>query len=298
MKDFRIAAVQMNAGLGRSAQNLEAHERYVAAASEAGAQLVVFPEQSISGHWAEPGFNAAAEAVPEGPSTRRLIELARGRGIFVGAGLAEASAGAVYNSYLLVGPEGLLGLQRKVHPSGDEYFYYRAGGSFEVFELPFARVGVNVCADCNYPESSRVAALKGAEVLLCPHAARCGPAPADAEEERRRVAAAKARRRKVDGVRAMDNALFVVVCDQVGVAGQVAAAGQFTGTRDVVHAGGCLNFKPDGELLAQSKTERFQEEMVLGDLAAADLAAARGRKCFNLTTRRPGAYRIIADRQV
>ncbi len=298
MKDFRIAAVQMNAGLGRSQENLKAHEGYVAAAAEAGAQLVVFPEQSISGHWAEPGFNAAAEAVPEGPGTRRLIELARARGIFIGAGLAEASAGAVYNSYVLVGPEGFLGLQRKVHPSGDEYFYYRAGGSFEVFQLPFARVGVNVCADCTYPESSRVAALKGAEVLLCPHAARCGPAPEDAQEERRRVAAAKARRRKVDGVRAMDNGLFVVVCDQVGLAGQVAAAGEFTHTRDVVHAGGCLILKPDGELLAESKTDRFEEEMVVADLAAADLAAARGRKCFNLTARRPGAYRIIADPEV
>jgi len=298
MKDFRVAAVQMNCPLGRNAESLARHADYVARAASAGADLVVFPEQSISGHWAEPGFNAAAEAVPDGPSTRELIALAAEHGLFIGAGIAESAAGAVYNSYAIVGPSGFVGLQRKVHPSGDEYFFYRAGGSFDVFELPFARVGVNVCADTNYPESARVAALKGAEVLLAPHAARCEAAPADVEEHRRRVAAAKARRRLVHAVRARDNGLFVVVADQVGVAGQVAARSAFTGTADVVHAGGVLIFKPDAELLAESATDRFEEEMVVADLAAADLASARGRPCFSLTNRRPGAYAIIADPNV
>jgi N-carbamoylputrescine amidase len=298
VNDVRVAAVQMNAGFGRNAENLDGHEGYITRAAEAGARLVVFPEQSISGHWAEPGFNKAAEAVPGGPSTQRLIQLCRQHGLYAGAGLAELSGGAVYNSYLLVGPDGFVGLQRKVHPSGDEYFYYRAGASFEVFDLPFCRLGVNICADTGYPESARVAALKGAEVLLCPHAARCGPAPENLQAERQRVRQRKDRAGKFGSVRAADNGLFLVDCNQVGVAGQVEVASGFTGTRDVVHAGGTMIFRPDGELLADSKTERFQEEMVLADLAAADLAAARGRKCFNLTTRRPGAYRIIADPQV
>ena len=298
MKDFRVAAVQMNSLLGRNAENLRLHVPYFEQAAEAGAQLVVFPEQSVSGHWAEPGFIQAAEPVPDGPSTRRLIELCREHDIYAAAGLAEAHAGAVYNSYLLVAPEGLLGVQRKVHPSGDEYFYYRRGGSFQVFGLPFARIGANICADCNYPESARVAALKGAEVLLAPHAARCGEAPADAEEEAKRVRASRQRAEKVNSVRAADNGMFVIYCNQVGVAGQVGAGSDFTGTRDVVHAGGVMIFKPDGELLAGSKAERFEDEMVVADLAAADLAAVRGRRCFSLTNRRPAAYGLIADPNV
>ncbi len=298
MNEFRIAVVQMNASLGRNAENLQLHESYIARAADAGARLVVFPEQSISGHWAEPGFNRAAERLPDGPSTQRLMELCRRHVLFVGAGLAELDSGAVYNSYLLIGPDGLAGVQRKVHPSGDEYFYYRAGGSFGVFDLPFCRVGVNICADCNYPESSRVVALKGAELLLAPHAARCGPAPKDGDEQCRRVRSNKDRAGRVSSVRAGDNGMFYVYCNQVGLAGQVKAGSEFTGTRDVVHAGGIMAFKPNGDLLAESRTDRFEDEMVVADLSAADLAATRGRKCFSLTNRRPGAYAVITDTSV
>jgi len=298
MKDFRIAAVQMNSALGDNAGNLARHEPFVAAAAEAGAALVAFPEQSISGHWAEAGANAAAEAIPDGPSTQRLIALAGQHDIYIAAGLAEQAAGAIYNSYLIVGPGGVAGAQRKVHPSGDEYFFYRAGGGFEVFDLPFARVGVNVCADCNYPESSRVVALKGAEVLLAPHAARCGPAPADAEAERQKVERNKRNTRRVNTMRASDNGLFVVYCNQAGLAGQLAKPSGFTGTRDVVHAGGVLIFGPDGEVLAESQAENFADEMVLADLSAADLADQRGRQCFSLNLRRPAAYKVITDENV
>ena len=98
MEDFRIAAVQMNAALGGNAENLARHEAYIAQAAGRGAGLVVFPEQSISGHWAEPGFNRAAEPVPDGPSTRRLVELCRRHDVYVAAGLAEQSGGAVTSS--------------------------------------------------------------------------------------------------------------------------------------------------------------------------------------------------------
>ena len=298
MKDVRVAVVQMNVAFGRNAESVDRHAQYVGQAAEAGAELVVFPEQSVSGHWAEPGSNAAAESIPDGPSTRRLVELAARHGVFVGAGIAESAAGAVYNAYLLIGPAGLIGVQRKVHPSGDEYFYYRAGGSFEVFDLPFGRVGVNICADISYPESARVVALKGAEILLAPHAARCGAAPADADEEADRVGKAKDQAARVGWARARDNGMFLIHCNQVGKAGEVAAASGFTGTADVVHAGGILIHKPDGGLLAESKATGFAPEMVVADLSAADLDATRGRKCFSLTNRRPAAYGIIADPNV
>ena len=298
MKDFRIAVVQMNCPLGKNAESMARHAEYVARASDERADLVMFPEQSISGHWADAGYNAAAESVPDGPSTQRLIELAANHGLFIAAGIGESAAGAVYNSYVIVGPEGFVGLQRKVHPSGDEYFYYRAGGGFEVIDLPFARVGVNICADGSYPESARVVALKGAEVLLSPHAARCGAAPENVEEEQQRVANAKAHRKLIDRVRARDNGMFVIVTDQVGLAGRTAKPSGFTGTADVVHAGGVVIIKPSAEIQAESRTDRFEEEMVVADLKAEDLMTVRGRKCFNLTNRRPGAYGIIADPKV
>jgi predicted amidohydrolase len=298
MKDFRIAAVQMNGLLGRVEENLAVHERYVARAAEAGAQLVIFPECSVEGQWCEPGSSVAAEPVPDGPSSKRLLDLARRHGLYVGYGLAESAAGAVYNTYAIVGPGGFVGLQRKVHPSGDEYFFFRAGSSFDVFDLPFGRLGVNICADNVFPESSRVCALKGAELLIAPHAARCGAAPKDVEEERVRVRDNMDYYRKRYWCRVVDNGFFLVYVNQSGVAGQVKETSAWTGTRDVVHAGGIMVFKPDGSMLAESKSDRFGEEMVVTDPRAEDLVALRGRKCFGLLTRRPGAYGIIADTTV
>jgi len=95
-----------------------------------------------------------------------------------------------------------------------------------------------------------------------------------------------------------DNGLFVVYCNQLGVAGQVERPSGFTGTRDVVHAGGVLIFTPDGQRLAESKARTFETEMVVAGLRAKDLLRVRGRSCFNLNLRRPSAYAIIADPNV
>jgi len=110
-----------------------------------------------------------AEPVPEGMTTRRLIEVARDRGIYLVAGLAERDRGCCYNSAILVGPSGLIGRYRKTHLFFEETLFFTPGDTgFQVWDLGEARIGVMVCFDWFYPESARVLTLKGADILCHP----------------------------------------------------------------------------------------------------------------------------------
>ena len=97
-------------------------------------------------------------------------------GIIVSYGFCELYRGTHYNTSALVGPDGLIGLQRKVHASYDEFFRFRQAYEWGVYDLGFCTVGTAICHDSDFFESWRILALKGAEVILLPHANRTMPA--------------------------------------------------------------------------------------------------------------------------
>jgi predicted amidohydrolase len=85
------------------------------------------------------------------------------------AGLLEVEGGRLYNCYVAVTPQGFVAKHRKVHE------FSRSSTDrelFPVFDLGFARVGVSICYDNMFPELARTLALRGADILLMPHAAR------------------------------------------------------------------------------------------------------------------------------
>ncbi len=137
--------------------------------------LVVFPELVDVGQVTErdPAFGAryaaAAEPVP-GPFSGAIGELAVSHGCHVVAGVAERHpdvSGTIYNTALLVGPDGtVVGRQRKLHPAGEERHYFAVGDSIEVVACDLGLVSMAVCYDAYFPEVPRAAALRGAE-LLC-----------------------------------------------------------------------------------------------------------------------------------
>jgi len=272
MQDIVVAGVAMNARLGKVEQNLAVHENYLRLAAKKGAELVLFPELSVTGHWCDPAVWEAAESVPDGPSTQRMTELARELDLVIGFGLAEKKAGVVYNAYVLVSPEGFLGRQHKLHGSSDEYFYFRGGGSFEVVDIGKCRMGACLCYDCNFPETPRVLAVLGAELIAMPHAARIGKWP---QEQAPVVAANKAHVDKVYRARAWENGAYVVYVNQAGRAGPKTN-----------HAGGVFFIDPNGDILAGSQSKRIEESLVVARLEAARLHRRRSARCFPLATRR------------
>lgn len=286
MQDLTIAAIQMNALLGQVERNLKAHVRLAKKAAAGGAELVCFPELSVSGHWCAGAVWDVSEAVPDGPSTQRLLALAAELGVFVSFGIAERDRGIAYNTQVVVGPDGYVGKQRKLHMSADEYFHFRMGSEVSLMDIGKCRLAIGICYDNMFPEVARVAAVEGAEVYLMPHAARCGPIPSSARAQAERVAGVKAVWRKCFASRAYDNGMFVVVNNQAGHAGDEPPTS---------HAGGILVFDPNGDLLAESQTTRIAEETVVARLEAAAYDARRRNVCFNLQTRRPELYGRLCE---
>lgn len=165
MQEFRVMAVQMNAVKDDIFHNLNVHMQYIGEASDAGCKLVVFPELSVTTHYGEESVVRYAETM-DGDIAGAMRAAARKHSITIGYGFCESAHGAYYNSHALVGPQGVVGVQRKVHASKDEYFCFRMGRSLEVFDLGFCKVGTLICYDSQFCEAWRVLALKGAEVIL------------------------------------------------------------------------------------------------------------------------------------
>jgi predicted amidohydrolase len=277
MDSFRVAAVQMNGPFGEAERNLDAIQAWCRQAADQGARLALFPELVITGHCCSNDAYALAEPVPDGPSTRRLEALAREFALAISAGLGENERGVIYNTQVLVGPEGFIGKQRKTHMSRDEYFHYRFGNGLPVHDLGFCKAGTIICFDIIFPEVARALAVKGAEVLLAPHAARMGKWRERGQQ--RIVRDHKRLWKKVYASRAYDNGAYLVVTNQAGPAGP-----------NTNHAGGIMVFDPWGDVIAESQTKVIEDEMVVCDLDAEALVRRRSASCFPLTVRRPEIY--------
>jgi len=233
----------------------------------------------LSGHWCSGDVWEISEAVPGGPSCVRLEKLAAELDCFLSVGIAEREANVAFNTQMVIGPQGFLGKQRKLHMSADEYFHFRMGASVNIIDIGLCKLGIGICYDSVFPETARIAAVKGAEVYLAPHAARCGEWCEEEAKQRQKVAALKRNARMTFCSRANDNGMYVIYCNQAGPAGE-----------STNHCGGVLFVSPAGEVLKESTTDVIEEEMVVYDLEAEAFNARRRARCFNLQTRRPEIY--------
>ncbi|GIW81156.1 MAG: apolipoprotein N-acyltransferase [Gemmatales bacterium] len=295
MQTIRIAAVSMNSFLGETERNLTRIGEFCGRAADEKAELVLFPELVVHGH-CTPNTWELAEAVPDGPSVRRLAEMAARFRLFLSVGMSEKDRDIVYNTQVLVGPTGYIGKQRKLHLSRDEVQFYKGGKEIRVFDLGKCRVGTVICYDNQFPEIARIMALRGAEVILMPHAARQGRWDDTSESE------AQARQHvfryfQPYAMRARENACFCVMADQAGRGGYVD-----TYPRDhhnqPHHPGGAFVWSPAGELLLATQTERIKDEMIVCDLDHRLLARARAHPNYTLRTRRPELFGELVKDQV
>ena len=284
-----MALVQHASPVGRKKENLDATVSWASKAKRKGASFVLLPELNITGHAGHPAMVEEAEAVPGGPSVEALCEAARELDLYICAGIAEDDRGIHYNTQFVVGPGGYLGKQRKVHLSGDEYFYFRGGTDLPVFELPFARVGTIICYDNGFSEVSRCLAVKGAELLCCPHAARFGHWPSSPAGRKKAVSGHKANWKMIQAARAYDNGVYVALCNTAG-----RSAEGLKGVK-ANHAGGCMVFDPRGRVVAESRAKDIREEMIVVELKGERVAERRRGRCFNLQTRRPEVFGALVE---
>ena len=133
-----------------------------AEAAGRGASLVVFPELVLAGR-------DAAQPVP-GPATDALVALAMRHRCHIAAGIAETDGARRYNSAVLVGPQGLVAMHRTLHPGAADRDWASPGAEWTFADTELGRIGLLTGADLLLPESGRVLALEGCDLIVCPAA--------------------------------------------------------------------------------------------------------------------------------
>lgn len=168
-----LAAVQMSSELGEVDKNLAAMEGALLSLPGVPNRLVVFPEMAAHGYFFgnRQQLWDLAEPIPEGPTTKRLVALAERHASYLVVGIAEREGKALYNTAVLVGPEGYITKYRKLHLWSEEKLLYDAGNlGIVLAELPIGRIGILICYDLWFPEQARILRLLGADVIAMPAA--------------------------------------------------------------------------------------------------------------------------------
>jgi predicted amidohydrolase len=168
---LRVALVQLRPVDGDKQPNLAAAGAAVAAASDAGAHLVVLPEYALTGFSAE-RMHELAEPL-DGPSLAAFRELAARAGVCLVAGLPRLDQhGHVFDTTVVLSPDGgLLTVYDKTHLFDRERAVFTPGAALQPpFDYAGVRCGVLCCFDIEFPEAARTLALRGAQCLLVPSA--------------------------------------------------------------------------------------------------------------------------------
>jgi predicted amidohydrolase len=188
---IRLALVQCPSDLGTETvdpreSNLERALAHIKDAAAAGVNLVVFGELYLTGYRTDEWLHRWATRLdPPDLHVQALIDASRRHGVHTIMGMAthgQAMPGDVYNSSLLIGPSGLVGVYRKIHVAGFPYSqgisvercFYSPGNELPVFDTPLGRIGLHICYDLTYPETVRTLVLKGAELVINSSATVCG----------------------------------------------------------------------------------------------------------------------------
>jgi predicted amidohydrolase len=285
MNDMRVAAVQTCSPVGEITNNIERMRYFTRLASERKVDIICFPELNITGYWTHPDIYDFAEPIP-GPITDVIHQIASECQITILAGMVEkGQQGVIYNTQIVVNPNGLSGKYRKVHINADELAYFSYGSDLPVFHHPKVTFGIEICYDTHFPELSTSLALKGCELLFLPHASGNGPGFGEFEWENRNEK--RLRWLRYLPARAYDNSVFVVVCNQVG-------ENKFGNT----FAGTSMILDPRGQIIAEAKSD--DEELIIADFKAKDMLKARKieRQHFFLHYRRPEIYGLLTKGEI
>lgn len=166
----RIAVVQFDpqVGLENRESNLRRSLALAAEAVNGGANLIVLPELSNCGYFFNSRQDAFehAEVVPGGASVQAWMTFAATHQVYLVAGLNEIDGRQLFNTAVLLGPDGLIGKYRKAHLWNLEKLWFTPGNlGFPVFETPIGRIGLLICWDIWFPEVPRLLSQQGADII-------------------------------------------------------------------------------------------------------------------------------------
>ena len=231
---IKLALAQISTKRENKKENLQKIEKFTIKAKEQAADLVIFPELSLTGYVVRDQIYELAETIP-GPSTKRIEALATKTGMHIIFGmpeLSEKTKATIFNTAVFVGPKGVIGKYRKMylptHSVFEEKRYFRPGYQTAAFDTKLGKIGLCICYDLFFPEVCRLTRLKGTELIVA-------------------ISASPAIRRSyfeiLTAARALENTVFLAYVNLVGVEDGL----QFWGGSRLV--------SPTGDVLAKAKND-------------------------------------------
>ncbi len=135
------------------------------------ADLIVLPELANSGYKFESREQAIelSEVAEESIFVDFLATQAKKHKIHIVSGFNERENDKLYNTAILVGPDGMIGRYRKIHLFMDEPDIFEIGNlGLPVFDIGKCKIGMLICFDWIFPEVWRILSLQGAEIICHP----------------------------------------------------------------------------------------------------------------------------------
>ncbi len=298
MRKLKISVAQFAPKDGDKEYNLSVINKLTAKAKNAGAEVISFHEMSITAYTFFKDLNrkqveSFAEKVPDGESTKKLMQIAGKYDMTILAGLVEMENDNLYNTYICVDKNGLKAKFRKIHPFISKYL--SPGNEYVVFDIKGWKCGILICYDNNVVENVRATSLLGAEIIFAPHVTMCTPSSMpgrgfveDALWQKRETDPVPLRM-EFDGpkgrqwlmrwlpARAYDNGVYYVFTNPIGYDGEH------------LKNGNSMILDPYGEVLTEIKS--FDDEIGTAVVTEDKLKLAGGWRYRN--ARRPEMYREI-----
>ena len=217
---FNVAHSDIEANLKKITDLLEDTE----------ADLIVLPELCFTGY-SFPSKEAVfpfADNSAQKEILNKLGIISKTKGIYLVAGMAEKEGNELYNSAIVIGPEGYIGKHRKINLPKDEKIFDR-GKSLEIFKIGNVKIGVAICFESWFPESMRILTLRGAQIICCPMNFG-GPWTPD-----------------VMKVRSLENKVFTIMANRIGKEQIGSEEAEFRGESQIIDHGGNVLVKATKE---------------------------------------------------
>lgn len=234
----------------------------------AGCDLLFFPEIQLSPFFPQYEKKNADRYCrkEDAAEIKKLSEKAREHHYYLSPNVYLEMEGKRYDASLFIEPDGKLkGISKMVHIAQAEQFYEQdyytpSEDGFKVFETPYGKIGIVICYDRHLPESIRTCTLLGADLIIVP-TANTKAEPMEMFEWEMRV-------------QAMQNQVFLAMCNRTGLEGEM----DFAGESIVIH--------PSGEVLAKADDK---EQLLICDIDLKEAAEWKKKEPY-LSTRRPECY--------
>lgn len=182
---LRVAGIVLKWITADKDRNYQRAEPLIREGAARGADIVITTECLLDGYAIRDKsipieqWRALGEEIPGGSYLVRLQKLAAVLDIHLVAGMVERVGTTTHNAAVLIGPAGeLIGKYRKQR-IGHESPRNTPGDASPVFETPFGKIGLMICADRRHPELVKRLRDNGAELILCPSGGMWGPVKND-----------------------------------------------------------------------------------------------------------------------